>query len=88
MKIPTYLTKFLLSTCLAAALALATTNAIAEDDATKVKTYNDPVSGQLKVAPKLLSEMSAEERAALSAEEVKYLEKIESLVEERESQSQ
>jgi len=88
MKIPTYLTKSLLSTSLAAALALAATNAIAQDDATKVKTYNDPVSGQLKVAPKLLSEMNAEERAALSAEEVKYLEKIESLVEEKESESQ
>ena len=80
MNITTRLTKTLLSTSIAAALALASASAIAQEDSTAMKTYTDPVSGELKVAPKLLSEMTEEEKAALSNEEVKYLQEIEGLV--------
>ena len=79
MNITTRLTKPLLSTSIAIALALASATVIAQDDSA-MKTYTDPVSGELKVAPKLLSEMTEQEKAALSQEEVKYLQEIEGLV--------
>ncbi len=88
MNTTTRLAKTLLSASLAAALALATATAIAQDDATAMKTYTDPVSGELKVAPRLLSEMTEEEKAALSQEEVKYLQEIEALVQKEKERKQ
>ena len=79
MNITTRLAKPLLSTSIAIAIALASATVIAQDDSA-MKTYTDPVSGELKVAPKLLSEMTEQEKAALSQEEVKYLQEIEGLV--------
>lgn len=76
----------LLSASIAAALAFASSTAIAMDDDSKLKTYTDPVSGELKVAPKLLSEMTEEEKALLSDEEHAQLKEIEEKVKEQAQQ--
>ena len=61
-----HLSKTLLSTSIAAVLALTASVAIAQiEDDTALKTYTDPVTGELKVAPKLLSQMSEAEKAQL-----------------------
>jgi hypothetical protein len=52
-----------------------------------LKTYTDPITGELKIAPRLLSEMSEAEKAALSAEETKFLEDIEAQVNKREKEA-
>lgn len=88
MNTTTRLTKTLLSASIAAALALASATATAQEDSTAMKTYTDPVSGELKVAPKLLSEMTEEEKAALSEEEVKYLQEIEGLVQKEQNRTE
>ena len=87
MNITTRLAKPLLSTSIAIAIALASATVIAQDDSA-MKTYTDPVSGELKVAPKLLSEMTEQEKAALSQEEVKYLQEIEGLVMKEQNKSE
>jgi len=74
------LPKTLLSTSIAAALALLSSSAIAQEDATAIKTYTDPISGELKVAPQLLSEMTDEEKAELTDEERRDLEVIEATI--------
>lgn len=72
-----HLSKTLLSTSVAAVLALTASVAIAQiEDDSALKTYTDPVTGELKVAPKLISQMSEAEKAQLSAEERKLLEDI------------
>ena len=88
MNIPTQLNKTLLSAGIASMLALNASNALAQEGATEIKTYVDPATGQLQVAPKLLSQMTDEEKATLNEEEVRYLEKIEKLVQEKEKQSE
>lgn len=84
MKNPTDLNKKLLSAAIAGVLALSATSALALEGESEIKTYIDPATGQIQVAPKLLSQMTEQEKAALNAEEVRYLEKIEMLVEEKE----
>ena len=88
MNIPTQLNKTLLSAGIASMLAVSASNALAREGATEIKTYVDPATGQLQVAPKLLSQMTDEEKATLNEEEVRYLEKIEKLVQEKEKQSE
>ena len=88
MNIPTQLNKTLLSAGIASMLALNASNALAQEGAREIKTYVDPATGQLQVAPKLLSQMTNEEKATLNEEEVRYLEKIEKLVQEKEKQSE
>ena len=88
MNIPTQLNKTLLSAGIASMLAVSASNALAQEGATEIKTYVDPATGQLQVAPKLLSQMTNEEKATLNEEEVRYLEKIEKLVQEKEKQSE
>jgi len=64
-----YLSKTLLTTSVAATMALSSAIALAQaEDDSKLKTYTDPVTGELKVAPRLLSEMSEAEKAALRKE--------------------
>jgi len=76
-----YLSKTLLTTSVAATMALSSAIALAQaEDDSKLKTYTDPVTGELKVAPRLLSEMSEAEKAALSKEEVKFLKEIEAQI--------
>jgi len=76
-----HLAKTLLSTSIAAAVALSSTVVLAQGgDDSKLKTYTDPVSGELKVAPRLLSEMSEAEKATLSKEEKQFLEDIEAQI--------
>jgi len=72
--------KTLLATSIASALALGSVSVFAQEDDSKLKTYTDPASGELKVAPKLLSEMTEQEKAILTDEERKYLEDIEAQV--------
>lgn len=72
--------KNLLTTTLALALTVGSTVAYAQADDSQLKTYTDPVSGELKVAPKLLSEMTEEEKALLSNDERAYLEEVEAQV--------
>ena len=88
MNIHTQLNKTLLSAGIASMLAVSASNALAQEGATEIKTYVDPATGQLQVAPKLLSQMTNEEKATLNEEEVRYLEKIEKLVQEKEKQSE
>ncbi len=76
-----HLSKTLLATGIAAVMALSSTVALAQsEDDSKLKTYTDPISGELKVAPRLLSEMTPDEQAALSDEERKFLEDIEAQI--------
>lgn len=72
--------KTLLATSIASALAFGASVAHAQTDDSQLKTYTDPVSGELKVAPKLLSEMTEEEKALLSNDERAYLEEVEAQV--------
>ncbi len=82
-----HLNKTLLSISIAAVLALTASVAIAQiEDDTALKTYTDPVTGELKVAPKLLSQMSEAEKAQLSAEERKLLEEIQKQIEAEEKE--
>ncbi len=82
-----HLSKTLLSTSIAAVLALTASFAIAQiEDDTALKTYTDPVTGELKVAPKLLSQMSEAEKAQLSAEERKMLEEIQKQIDAEEKE--
>jgi len=82
-----HLSKTLLTTSIAAAMALSSTISLAQsEDDSKLKTYTDPVSGELKVAPRLLSEMSEAEKAALSKEEVKFLEEIEAQIKKEQAE--
>ncbi len=82
-----HLSKTLLSTSIAAVLALTASVAIAqmEDDST-LKTYTDPVTGELKVAPKLISQMTEAEKAQLSDEERKLLEEIQKQIDAEEKE--
>ncbi len=82
-----HLSKTLLTTSIAAVMALSSTISLAQsEDDSKLKTYTDPVSGELKVAPRLLSEMSEAEKAALSKEEVKFLEEIEAQIKKEQAE--
>lgn len=82
-----HLSKTLLSTSIAAVLALTASVAIAQmEDDSALKTYTDPVTGELKVAPKLLSQMSEAEKAQLSAEERKLLEDIQKQIDAEEKE--
>jgi hypothetical protein len=80
--------KTLLTTSIAAVMAVSSAVALAQaSDDSKLKTYTDPITGELKIAPRLLSEMSEAEKAALSAEETKFLEDIEAQVNKREKEA-
>lgn len=68
--------KTLLTTSLAAILSVGALNACAQD-AQEPKVYVDPVTGEVKDAPKMLSEMTDEEKALLSNEEYKALKELE-----------
>lgn len=70
----------LLSASLAAVLAFTSAASFALEDDSKLKTYTDPVTGELRVAPKLLSEMTEQEIAMLSKEEHAQLKEIEEQV--------
>lgn len=72
--------KTLLATSIASALAFGSATVFAQADDSKLKTYTDPVSGELKIAPKLLSEMTEEEKALLTADERAFLEEVEAEV--------
>ncbi|MBL4671479.1 MAG: hypothetical protein JKX81_04395 [Arenicella sp.] len=77
-----HLSKILLTTSVAAVMALSSAVALAQPaDDSRLNTYTDPVTGELKIAPKLLSQMTEAEKAALSAEEVKFLKDIEAQIE-------
>lgn len=77
-----HLSKTLLATSVAAVMALSAAVALAQPaDDSRMNTYTDPVTGELKIAPKLLSQMSEAEKAALSAEEVRFLKEIEAQIE-------
>lgn len=79
-----HLSKTLLITSIAAVMALSSAVAFAQaGDDSKLKTYTDPVSGELKVAPRLLSEMSDAEKASLTNEEKQFLEEIEAQIKEQ-----
>ena len=76
-----HLSKTLLTTSIAAAMALSSAVTFAQVDAdSEVKTYTDPMTGELKVAPRLLSEMSEAEKAILSEEEKQFLEDLEAQI--------
>lgn len=78
------LSKTLVTASIALAMVISSTIAFAQGEAqANIKTYTDPVSGELKIAPRLLSEMSEAEKAALTAEEVQFLKQIEALVEQK-----
>lgn len=62
---------------LAAVLALGAGALSAEERAPAGKIYVDPVTGEVIEYQKLLSEMTEEEKASLTAEEIKKLEEIE-----------
>lgn len=77
-----HLNKILLTTSVAAVMALSSAVALAQPaDDSRMNTYTDPVTGELKIAPKLLSQMSEAEKASLSADEVKFLKEIEAQIE-------
>ena len=74
--------KTILATSIATAMALSSAVGFAQDELdSTVKTYTDPMTGELKVAPRLLSEMSEAEKAALSEDEKKILKDIEAQIE-------
>jgi len=73
------LNKTLLTTSLAAILSVGALNACAEQ-AAEPKVYVDPVTGEVKEAPKMLSEMTDEEKALLSNEEYIALKELEDKV--------
>lgn len=82
------LSKVLLTTSIAAIMALSSAVSLAQlGDDSKLKTYTDPVTGELKVAPRLLSEMSEAEKAALSKEEVQALKEIESQIKKEQKEA-
>jgi hypothetical protein len=82
MNLTKHLSQPLLTTSIAAVMALSSAVALAQPaDDSRLNTYTDPATGELKIAPKLLSQMSEVEKAALSAEEVEFLKDIEAQIE-------
>jgi len=73
MQITKRFTKTLLTTSLAAIFSVGAINGFAEQTDVQPKVYVDPVTGEVKEAPKLLSEMTDEEKATLSNEEYKLV---------------
>ncbi|RBP51310.1 hypothetical protein [Arenicella xantha] len=69
--------KPLLATCLATLLAVGSGSVYAEQSDKMQRTYVDPLTGEVKQADKLLSEMTEAERSALSNEEYKALKDLE-----------
>ncbi len=80
-----HLPNTLISSCIAATMAFSSLS-FAQPDDSKLKTYTDPISGELKVAPKLLSQMSEAEKAILTTEEKQILKKIEAQIMKEEQQ--
>ena len=76
-----HLSKTLLVSSIAITIALSSAVALAQSDDSKLKTYTDPISGELKVAPRLLSEMSEAEKAVLTIREKQFLKDIEAQIE-------
>jgi len=70
------LKKTLLATSLVALFSIGATSSFAEQTEAD-RSYVDPVTGEVKQAEKLLSEMSDEEKAILSNEEYKALKELE-----------
>jgi len=70
------LKKTLLATSLIALFSVGATSSFAQD-AGADRSYVDPVTGEVRTAEKLLSEMSDEEKAVLSNEEYKALKELE-----------
>jgi len=71
--------KFLLLGAITSILALTQGAALAEQKK-PTRIHVDPVSGEVTEIPKLLSEMTAAEKATLSEVELKELEKVEAEV--------
>lgn len=83
-----YINKTLIASSIATVMTLSSALAIAQlEQSTKVRTYTDPVSGELRVAPKLLSQMTEQEKAALSKEEQKTLKEIEAQLKKEKTES-
>ncbi len=71
------LKKTLLTTGLISLLSLGAQQAVAGDENHDNRIYIDPVTGEEKVAAKLLSEMTDAEKALLSNEEYQALKDLE-----------
>lgn len=69
--------KTLLATSLIALFSIGATSSFAEQTGADARSYVDPVTGEVKQATKLLSEMTDEEKAVLSNEEYKALKELE-----------
>lgn len=83
-----YINKTLIASSIATVMTLSSALAIAQlEQSTKVRTYTDPVSGELRVAPKLLSQMTEQEKAALTKEEQKTLKQIEAQLKKEKTES-
>jgi len=70
------LKKTLLATSLVALFSIGSTSSFAEQTEAE-RSYTDPLTGEVKHAVKLLSEMTDEEKAVLSNEEYKSLKDLE-----------
>ena len=78
MKPNKQLSRTILASSVATVMAFSSTLALAEaEQKSKIRTYTDATTGEFRVAPKLLSEMTEQEKAALTKEEKKTLEQIE-----------
>lgn len=73
----TQIKKTLLATSIITLFSIGATSSFAEQVDAEKRTYLDPVTGEVKQATKLLSEMTDEEKAVLSNEEYKALKELE-----------
>lgn len=75
------LSKLIITSTIALSCALFTSASFAEEEAQAPSTTVDPLTGEITEAPQLLSNMSEEEKAKLSDEEIKALEDLEASLE-------
>lgn len=83
MKTTTPLKRRLATTLLMSMALLIAQSASAGSPDSEDRRYVDPLTGEVKHAPKLLSEMSDAERSALSNEEYKALKDLEEKLKRR-----
>lgn len=81
-------TKHLRNTLITITLSAISAMSFAEPADRTPKTYTDPVSGELKIAPKLLSEMTESEKAALSPDEKRFLKEIEAQIQKEKKEKE
>ena len=81
---PKPLTKTLLAATFVALFSMGATTSFAEKNDQQRKVYTDPVTGEVKQAPKLLSQMTNEEKAQLSDQEYKALKDLEAEINKQE----